>query len=278
MKNTTQMTMTDEDPEKADKPSILLPLKRKRDEDIQGPEIYSIFINQFIDILAISSKEEIIRHYHSLFHVNKSIQKAFLTSSSLTSKREQFEFAKCLEGLIPHCQITIHCPQTQTAYIFRFEPPLGIIFHFRSIYCKMVVPEDVGVVFNRMMLAEHPREDEPLCSLQDFRRIWGLLREKVNGWPDAFILHERHTRSLTYQFVTENSNNTYMRMGYTDLFDVTPVSQKTASKVHKSLTRVENWRKREETRCLTRLTEIKEERNAKKESMEEENTPHRWRS
>ena len=271
VKHATQMTMTDEDPEKADKPSMLLPLKRKRDGDIQGSEIYSIFINQFIDIIASSSKEETIRHYHSLFHVNKSTQKAFLTSSSLISKREQFEFAKCLEGLIPHCQITIHCPQTQNTYVFRFEPPSGIILHFRSKYCKMIVPEDMGVVFNRMMAVNHPREDEPLCSIQDFRRIWQLLKEKVREWPDEFLVHERHTGASPYHHVNEESNNTYTRMGYTDLSDPTPVSPPKAIMIHESLARVERWRKREETRSLTRLMEIEEARRAMKESVEKEN-------
>ena len=216
--------MTDEDPEKVDKPSMLLPLKRKRDGDIQGPEIYSIFINQFIDILANSSKEETIRHYHSLFHVNKSTQNTFLTSYSLTSKREQFEFAKCLEGLIPHCQITIHCPQTQNTYTFRFEPPSGIILHFRSKYCKMILPEDISMVFNRMMVTNHPREDEPLCSMQDFRRIWQLLKEKVRGWPDVFLVHEKHMGIQSYYYANEESDNTYTRMGYTDLSDPTPLT------------------------------------------------------
>src|SRR5271169_652309 len=99
------------------KPSIkLLPLKRKRDDDIQGPEIYSIFINNFIDILANSPQNETIRQYHSMFHVNKAAQTAFLTSTSLTSKREQFEFAKCLEGLSLHCEITIQCRETDKIY------------------------------------------------------------------------------------------------------------------------------------------------------------------
>ena len=263
--------MTDEEPEKADKQYMLRPLKRKRDGDIQGPEIYSIFINQFIDILANSGEEETIRHYHSLFHVNKSIQKAFLTSSSLTSKREQFEFAKCLEGLIPHCQIIVHCPQTHNAYIFRFEPPSGIILHFRSKYCKMIHPEDMGVVFNRMMIANHPREDEPLCSIQDFRRIWQLLKEKVREWPDVFLIHEKHMGGSWNHYRNEESNNTYTRMGYTDLSDPTPLTPSRAIMIHETLARVERWREREETRSPTRLIEIEEARDVKKESMEKEN-------
>lgn len=265
------MTTEDEDPEEADKPSMLLPLKRKRDGDIEGPEIYSIFINQFIDIFANSPKEETIRHYHSLFHVNKSTQKALLRSSSLTSKREQFEFAKCLEGLIPHCQITIHCPRTQNTYLFRFEPPSGVILHFRSKYCKMIAPEDMSVVFNRMMLVNHPREDDPLCSIQDFRRIWQLLKEKVRKWPDTFLVHEKHMGTSFNRNANEESNNTYTRMGYTDLSDPTPVTPSRAMLIHESLARVESWRKREETRSSTRLSEIEEARNVKKGYVENEN-------
>src|SRR5271169_5558317 len=114
--------------------AFLLPLKRKRDDDIQGPEIYSIFINNFIDILTNSPQNETIRQYHSIFHVNKSTQTAFLTSTSLTSKRDQFEFAKCLEGFSLHCEITFQCPETNKLYKFRFEPPEGIILHLRLTY------------------------------------------------------------------------------------------------------------------------------------------------
>lgn len=95
-------------------PATLVPLKIMRDSDIQGPEIYAIFISQFIDILAKSPQDETIRKYHSFFHVNKAARAAFLNSSSLASKCEQFQFAKCLDGLIPDCQITVPCLETQS--------------------------------------------------------------------------------------------------------------------------------------------------------------------
>ena len=250
--------------------SLLLPLKRKRDEDIQGPEIYTIFINQFIDILAHSPQEETIRDYHSLFHVNKTTQTAFLASSSLTAKREQFEFAKCLEGLVPQCHLTLICPETQQTYVFRYEPPTGIILHFRSRYCKMLSPEDVAPVFNEMMLSGPTPTDQPLCSLDDFRQIWKSLASKVRQWPDEFLLHERHMGSHYTRFTSDESDEMYKRMGYTDMGDPTPVSARHALEVGEVLNRIENWRKREEERALTRMEEIEKQRSVEHEPSEDE--------
>jgi len=250
--------------------AFLLPLKRKRDDDIQGPEIYTIFINQFIDILADSPQEETIRPYHSLFHVNKATQRTFLTSSSLTAKREQFEFAKCLEGLVSECHLTLVCPETQQSYVFRFEPPQGIILHFRSRYCKILSPEDVAPFFNAMMLSGPTPKDQPLCSLEDFRQIWRSLARKVKQWPDEFILHERHMGSHYNGYSNQESDEMYKRMGYTDLDDPAPVSTRQALQVGEVLTRIENWKKREEERALTRMEEIENKSKMENEPSEDE--------
>jgi hypothetical protein len=259
-------TTTDDSEKLKNTPAMLIPLKRKRDGDIQGPEIYAIFINQFIDILAKSLQDETIRQYHSFFHVNKAARSAFLNSSSLAAKREQFQFAKCLEGLIPDCQITVHCPETQTSYIFRFELPDGIILHFRSKYCKMIVPEDIAAVFNAMMVASSPCKDDPLCPINDFQHIWRAVSRKVREWPDDFILHERHMSGHANVYENDESDHIFTRMGYTDLADPTPVIPSIARLVDGALTRVENWRKLEKVRSLTRLLEIEVEREAEREA------------
>ena len=242
-------------------PSVLRPLKRKRDDGIQSPEIYNIFINQFIDILADSSQEETVRHYHSLFHANKATQTAFLKSSSLAAKREQFEFEKCLEGLVAYCHLTVRCSETGQTYVFRFEPSPGIILHFRSCYCKMISPEDVSPVFNDMMSSSFTPKDRPLCSLRDFRRIWRTVTRKVTQWPNEFLLHERHMGNRYSVYHNKESDEMYTRMGYTHLEDPTPVGTSHARQFGEVLTRIENWRKREEQRSLTRMEEIGKQRN-----------------
>jgi hypothetical protein len=62
----------------------------------------------------------------------------------------------------------------------------------------------------------------------------------------------------------------YKRMGYTDMGDPTPVSARHASEVGEVLNRIENWRKREEERALTRMEEIEKQRSVEHEPSEDE--------
>lgn len=86
------------------------------------------------------------------------------------------------------------------------------------------------------------------------------MANKVKEWPDEFILHERHTSASFTRYYNPESEEMYKRMGYTDLADPTPVSKKFALELGDVLTRIENWRKREEERSLTRMAEIEKQR------------------
>jgi len=72
------------------------------------------------------------------------------------------------------------------------------------------------------------------------------------------------------RFTNDASDEMYKRMGYTDLDDPTPVSARHASEVGEVLARIENWRKREEERALTRMADIEKRRNVENEPSEDE--------
>jgi hypothetical protein len=233
---------------------------RTDDERITGPDFYNIFIHQFVDILANLGPGASIREWHSLFHVNRASRTTFLSSRSLRHKREQYEFAKALEGISPSCEIAVHSQRKDVTYIFKFEPPQGVILHFRSLYFKMISPEIVGNVFNEMMETNKPPKNNPICTIDDFRHIWSLVHKKVEKWPDIYVCHHRHMGGeQTFRFGSEESNAVYARMGYcveTDTPEPASIEGRTRNHVKNTLTRVENWRQRETRRCKTRLALI----------------------
>lgn len=256
-------------------------LKEKRppgtdDEKITGPDLYNIFIHQFVDILANVGPGASIREWHSLFHVNRASRTTFLSSHSLRHKREQFEFAKTLEGISPSCEITVHSQEKDITYIFKFEPPQGIILHFRSLYFKMVSPEIIGNVFNEMMEASNPAKNNPICTLDDFRHIWSLVHKKVEKWPDIYVCHHRHMGGKhNYHIGSAQSDAVYARMGYRDETDIpepASIEGRTRDYMNNTLSRVENWRQRETQRCKTRLAVIGRARKRRFEEMANEST------
>jgi hypothetical protein len=248
-------------------------------EGITGLDFYNIFIHQFVDILANLDSGYSIREWHSLFHVNRASRITFLSSRSLIAKREQFEFAKTLEGLSPSCEIAVHSEQKDNTYFIKFEPPQGVILHFRSIYCKLISPEDVGNVFNAMMGTGKPVKNNPICTLDDFRHIWNLVQRKVEKWPDVYVCHHRHMGgNHSIRLGSDESDAVYARMGYHDEMDAPDpqsIEGKTRSYIKDTLTRVENWRRREARRCKTRLAVIGRARKRKfEEAMMEERELH----